>query len=93
MICIDRHIDRSGPVDLVLFILLLEQLDLNLNVMKGHTEFWGKLLVLYCTICYIPLTKRKFPCKFVLQEMLISEPLIYLQYHGHWGGMGYWWLA
>ena len=34
---------------LVLFTLLLELFDLNLNVMKGHTDFWGKL-VLYVAI-------------------------------------------
>ena len=38
-----------GPVDLVLFTLHLELLDLNLHVKKGHIEIWGKPLVLYCT--------------------------------------------
>ena len=37
------------PIDII--YLLLELLILNLNVMKGHTEFWGKPLVLYCTVC------------------------------------------
>ena len=30
-------------MDLVLFTLLLELLDLNLNVKKGNTEFWGTI--------------------------------------------------
>ena len=41
MLFIDSLINRLGPVDLVLFTLLLELANLNLNVMKGHMEFWG----------------------------------------------------
>ena len=66
IIFIDRLIDRLGPVDLVLFTLLLELLDLNLNTMKGHTEFWGRPSVLYFTICNIPLAKIKFACQLLL---------------------------
>ena len=40
-----------GPVDLVLFTLLMELLDLNLNVQKGHMEFWGNLWC--CTAPYL----------------------------------------
>ena len=36
---IDRPIDRLGPVDLVLFILLMALTILNLNVKKDHEEF------------------------------------------------------
>ena len=41
---------------LILFTLLLELVILNLNVMKGHAEFWEKPLVLYCTICRLQTT-------------------------------------
>ena len=37
-------------MDLVLFTLLMELLDLNLNVKKSHMELWGKPSVLYHTI-------------------------------------------
>ena len=50
IIFIDRLIDRLGPVDLMLLTLLLKLLDLNLKAIKGHTEFWGKPSLLYCTI-------------------------------------------
>ena len=30
--------------------LLLELVIMNLNVLKGPTEFWGKPVVLYCTV-------------------------------------------
>ena len=50
-IIFDTFIDRLGPVDLVLFTLLLELVNLNLNVKKGQTEFWGNLQ--YCTALYI----------------------------------------
>ena len=33
------------------YYLLLELVIMNLNAIKGHTEFWGKPLVLYCTVC------------------------------------------
>ena len=39
----DRLIDGLGPVNLVLSTLLLELVNLNLNVKKGHKEFFGNL--------------------------------------------------
>ena len=45
-------------MDLVLFTLLLELLDLNLNVKKGHTEFWGKPPLPY-SIVYVTVVKLK----------------------------------
>ena len=36
IIFIDRLIDRLGPLDLVLFTLLLELVNLKLNVKKDH---------------------------------------------------------
>ena len=38
-------------MDLVLFILLLELLDLNLKVRKGHMEFQGTFIALLYFIC------------------------------------------
>ena len=37
-------------MDLVLFTLLLELVNLNINVNKGHKEFGGEPLMPYCTI-------------------------------------------
>ena len=51
IILIDRLIDRLGPMDLTLFTLLLELVNLNLNVKKGRMEFWGNLQC--CTTPYI----------------------------------------
>ena len=44
-------LDRLWPVNLLIFTLFLELVIMNVNVMKGHTEFWGSPLVLYCTVC------------------------------------------
>ena len=41
--------DRLGPVDLVLFTLLLNLLDLNLIATKGHTEILRCSTVPYVT--------------------------------------------
>ena len=52
-------IDLLGPLNLVLFILLLEVVILNLNVKKCHMEFWGKIwcsTALYVCI-YTPVYK------------------------------------
>ena len=38
---------------LILFTLLLELVIKNLDVVKGHTEFWGSPMVLYCTVINI----------------------------------------
>ena len=51
IIFIDKLIDRSGPVDLVLLTLLLELVNLNLNVNKDYIEFWGNLQ--FCTTPYM----------------------------------------
>ena len=59
-----RQIMTCEPIDII--YLLLELVILNLNAMKGHTEFWGRPLVLYCTVCNIPLTKIKFTCNFLV---------------------------
>ena len=50
IIFFDGLIDRLRPVDLVLFTLLLELVNLNLNVKKYHTEFLWKPFMLYCTV-------------------------------------------
>ena len=47
IIFIDSLIDRLRPVDLVIFTLLLELLDLNLNATKGDMEFLGKWQLKY----------------------------------------------
>ena len=39
----DRLIDELRPVDLALFTLLLELVNLSFTVNKCHTEFWGNL--------------------------------------------------
>ena len=39
----DRLFDRDGPADLLLFTLPLELVNLNLNVKKDHTQFWGNI--------------------------------------------------
>ena len=44
-------IDGLGPLNLILFILLLELVFFNLNAKKGHTEFWGNLWC--CSALYI----------------------------------------
>ena len=51
IIFIDSLIDRLGPVDLVLFTLPLELVNWNLNVKKGHMEFWQNLWC--CTGLYM----------------------------------------
>ena len=43
-------LDRLWPVNLSIFILLLELLIMNLNATKDHIEFWGSPLVLYFTV-------------------------------------------
>ena len=47
----DRLIDGLVSVDLVLFTVLLELVNLNLNAKKCHTEFWGNLQC--CTVLYM----------------------------------------
>ena len=48
---IDRFNDGLGPVDLVSFTFLYELIILNLNVKKGHKEFWQNLQC--CTAPYL----------------------------------------
>ena len=51
MIFLDRLTDRLGPVDLVLFILLLGLVNLNFKYKKGHMGFQGNLQC--CTAPYM----------------------------------------
>ena len=48
---IDLSIDQDVGVYLVLFMQVLELVNLNLNVKKGHTIFWGNLWC--CTVPHI----------------------------------------
>ena len=68
---------------LVLITLLLELVIMNLNAMKGHTEFWGSPLVLYCTICNIPLTKLKFTCFVSYDPVLLHIKLVHFGVDNH----------
>ena len=43
VIFIDRLMGGLGPVHLLLYTLLMELVNLNLNVKKGHMEFQGHL--------------------------------------------------
>ena len=58
-----RQIMTCEPIDIIDIYFTLGTGN---YVMKGHTEFWGKSLVLYCTICNIALTKLKFTCELLL---------------------------
>ena len=49
-----RQMMTCEPIGIIYFTLGTGNYEF--NVMKGHTEFWGKPVVLYCTICNIPLT-------------------------------------
>ena len=45
---------------LILFASILQLVITKLNAMKGHAEFWGSPMVLYCTICNIKYAQLHF---------------------------------
>ena len=49
-------IDGLGPLNFILFILLLELVIWNLNIKEGHAQFWGTFSASLHYI-YQPLTK------------------------------------
>ena len=65
------------PIDIIdIIYFTLGTGNFEFKCYEGHMEFWGKPLVLYCTICNIPLTKLKFTCKFFSIIIVISIMLL-----------------
>ena len=74
-------LDRLWPVNLlILFTLLSELVIINLNVMKGHMEFWGNLWS--CTALYVTNegTTAFYMCQHTTVEVFTYDIGLALSY-------------